>query len=270
MEKQKAELSHPSGASWRSAEPGIPGDARLHHPAIGLLELSTEVVTTAEIAAFMPGCRYGIYTSRVECADRIDVENLASMESQLERAAELLPAAELLDAIFYACTTGSAVIGPDRVASHIGRIRPGIPVFDPMSAVVAGLAAQNVRRIAIVTPYGSETNGMLAEFLASRGIELVSAITFNLMTGIEMNRLAPRDIYLAALQSNTTDAEAIFISCTGIRTSPILIDLEREIGKPVIASNQALVWQCCETLGLHRTDMDGGSLFRHRLPPRDR
>lgn len=240
---------------------------KVHRPAIGLIELSTEVVTHSEIKAFLPSCDAGIYTSRIEFGDATDISGLSSMEAHLHSATGLFPAGDFLDAVVYACTSGTMVIGAERVRSIIGSLRPGIPVYDPISAVISGLAAMNRRRIAVVTPYIRETNSVVARYLAQSGIEVVNAVTFDLLSGASMNRLSPRDIYNAGILADTPDAEAVFISCTGIRVSPILDDLERTLGKPVLSSNQALAWQCCETVGLVREDGRGGSLFGRRYQP---
>jgi maleate isomerase len=237
---------------------------KLHQPAIGLLELSTEIVMHAEIRAFMPECNHGIYTSRVEFGDNADIEGLGEMEGFLNTAASLLPAEEWLDAIVFGCTSGSMVIGPDRIQELVSRARPGVPVFNPISAVVAGLRTMDRKKVAVVTPYPQETNRVVASFLNREGIDIVNAVTFDILSGYAMSRLAPKDIYAAALRANSDDAEAIFISCTALQVSPVLEDIERETGKPVVSSNQALAWQCCETAGVQRTDERGGALFGYR------
>lgn len=254
---------------WHVVELPSFASGKVHSPAIGLIELSTEVVTHSEIKAFLPQSDAGIYTSRIEFGDAADINGLSSMEAHLSSATGLLPAGDFLDAVVYACTSGTMVIGAERVRSIIGSLRPGIPVYDPISAVISGLAAMNRRRIAVVTPYVRETNSVVARYLAQSGIEVVNAVTFDLLSGAAMNRLSPRDIYYAGIRADTPEAEAVFISCTGIRVSPILDDLEKALGKPVLSSNQALTWQCCETVGLRRNDGRGGSLFDFRCQRRD-
>lgn len=240
-------------------------EGKLHRPAIGLIELSTEIVMNAEMRAFLPDCDYGIYTSRVEFGDTADIKGLSGMKSHLNAAAKLLPDSEWLDAIVYGCTSGSMVIGPAQVNSLISSARPGVPVFNPISAVIAALRAMKLRRIAIVTPYAHETNQVVNSFLSQTGIDIVNAVTFNILSGYTMSRLSANDLYAAALQADTEEAEAIFVSCTTLCVSPMLEDLERVTGKPVVTSNQALVWQCCESTGLHRTDGHGGALFDYRF-----
>jgi maleate isomerase len=250
---------------WPVVEPPKLTNGKMHRPAIGLLELSTEVVMQSEIRAFLPESDHGIYTGRVRFDDRADIRGLSDMEERLSSAAALLPDAEWLDAIVYGCTSGSMVIGPDRVAALVQAARPGVPVFNPISAVVAGLTAMKRRRIAIVTPYPQEVNRIVHAFLTHRGIEVVGAATFDLLSGYAMSRIPPDDLLAAAQQADCDAAEAIFISCTALRVSPILEELERRAGKPVVSSNQALAWQCCQAAGVARGDGRGGALFHHYL-----
>jgi len=264
INKSISELNTVPG-EWPVVEHAPLLQGKLHRPAIGLIELSTEIVMNAEMRAFLPDCNYGIYGSRVEFGDTADINGLAGMEAHLNAAANLLPSQDWLDAIVYGCTSGSIVIGPAQVNSLISSARPGTPVFNPISAVIAALKAMKLRRIAVVTPYAHETNQVVNSFLSQNGIEIVNALTFNILSGYTMSRLSPKDFYSAALQANTDEAEAVFISCTASYLSPILEDLECAIGKPVVTSNQALVWQCCEATGLHRTDGHGGALFDYRF-----
>ena len=46
------------------------------------------------------------------------------------------------------------------------------------------------------------------------------------------------------------DCEGLLISCAGIQLAPVLGQIEKEFGRPVIASNQALVWHCLRMLNL--------------------
>ena len=57
------------------------------------------------------------------------------------------------------------------------------------------------------------------------------------------------------------EAEAYFLSCTTIRSAPVIADLERDFGKPVVTSNQAFAWHALHTGGV-RDKMPGfGELF---------
>lgn len=243
--------------------PELPA-GKIYRPSIGLIELSTEVVMQAEMRAFVPSFAPGIYTSRVSFSDEPSVDGLAEMEKGLTASAGLLPDGEWMDAIVYGCTSGSVVIGPDRVEELIKAKHPQVPVFTPINSVLAGLRAMAKKRIAIVTPYPQEVNKVVYDYITANGVDVVSAATFAFDSGYAMSRIPPRALLAAALDAESDGAEAIFICCTTLQVSAIIEELERLTGKPVISSNQALTWQCYLAAGIF-SPPGRGALFQYDL-----
>jgi maleate isomerase len=68
--------------------------------------------------------------------------------------------------------------------------------------------------------------------------------------------------YQLARQANTPDAEAVFLSGTGLPTVGILETLEQDLKKPVISSNQASLWQALRLAGVRQAVTGFGSLLR--------
>ena len=58
------------------------------------------------------------------------------------------------------------------------------------------------------------------------------------------------------------EAEAIFISCGALRTLDIIDELEEEVGKPVVTSNQAMLWDTLRLAGIEDRLEGYGRLFR--------
>jgi maleate isomerase/arylmalonate decarboxylase len=48
------------------------------------------------------------------------------------------------------------------------------------------------------------------------------------------------------------DAEAVFLSGTGLPTLPVLELLEQDLGKPVISSASAMMWQALRLAGVRQ------------------
>ena len=51
----------------------------------------------------------------------------------------------------------------------------------------------------------------------------------------------------------THRADLLFISCTALRASLVIDQIEQRIGKPVVSSNQALAWHSLQLAGLPQT-----------------
>jgi len=60
---------------------------------------------------------------------------------------------------------------------------------------------------------------------------------------------------------NIPEADAVFISCTSVRTFEIIAPLERDLGKPVISSNQATIWHALRKTGIRDTIEGYGRLL---------
>ncbi len=57
------------------------------------------------------------------------------------------------------------------------------------------------------------------------------------------------------------DADALFISCTALPVLNIIDKLEKKLNKPVLSSNQALIWDSLENIGKNNAVTGFGKLF---------
>ena len=57
------------------------------------------------------------------------------------------------------------------------------------------------------------------------------------------------------------DADALFISCTALPALAIIDRLEKKHGKMVLSSNQALIWETLEKIGMNKSIAGFGKLF---------
>ena len=58
-----------------------------------------------------------------------------------------------------------------------------------------------------------------------------------------------------------TDADVLFISCTALPVLDIIEKLEKKLNKPVLSSNQALIWDALEKIGKNNDIQGFGKLF---------
>ena len=84
----------------------------------------------------------------------------------------------------------------------------------------------------------------------------------NIERDSDMVRVAPDYILEFAKSLDRPDAEAVFISCGALRSLEIVEDLERAIGKPVVASNQAMIWDSLRLAGIDDRIAGYGALLR--------
>jgi maleate isomerase len=130
----------------------------------------------------------------------------------LSAAATLLPDGSL-DVVCYACTSGSLVIGEDRVFAELNKAQPQAKATSLITGVMRSLEAVGARRIVVGTPYLDEINQAEACYMAERGFEIVDIQGLNLEKDSDMVRVTPAFIREFAISLDRPDADAVFISC---------------------------------------------------------
>ncbi|MGH1542752.1 MAG: maleate cis-trans isomerase family protein [Arenicella sp.] len=229
---------------------------------IGLVVLSTDYATERDFRNMLPTDDIAFFVSRIETSGSVNVDDLSAHKSRLAGAAELILPGGDLDVMAFSCTSATAVIGQSGVEKAIHAARPGIPCVTPISAALAAFDALEVNRIAVLTPYIDEVNKVTAACLTEAGVNIVAFNGFQIEDDHEMAKLSPQSIAAAAREVDTPEAEAIFISCTALRSADVVEELEQALGKPVITSIQAMFWQCLRKLNYKKPIDQYGQLFR--------
>ncbi len=228
---------------------------------IGLIVLATDNTTEREYARFCDPEHIGVYANRVAYENPTTAENLRSMGPRIETAAASILPGQDLDVLSYACTAASVVLGDDFVAEMLGRAKPGAACVTPTSAAFAGFSALNVRRISVLTPYTRRVTKEVADYLEAGGTAVSNAVHMGLEDDRDMARVSQDSIVSAGIAAMNPDAEALFISCTALRAVGAVKAIEAQTGRPVVTSNQALVWRSLRLLGDTRGIRGYGALF---------
>jgi arylmalonate decarboxylase len=193
----------------------------------------------------------------------------------------ILPAAEYLakqgvDAIMVIGTSLTFYRGPEAHAKLLRELRErtGLPVSTMSQALIDGLREVGAKRVAVATAYTDIVNRKLRELLAAAGIEVLSLEAFDLLEfggpakKSEAEIIALSDTAVAkANAAKGAGAEAILISCGGLRTLGVAEPLEASHGIPVVSSATAAFWAAMRLVG-QSGHVDGyGQLFRRSRPP---
>lgn len=219
---------------------------------IGLILLATDHTTERDFQRMVPHAELGLYGTRVEYANPTTPENLRRLAPRLSAAAAMILPGERLDALYFGCTSASVVIGDESVAAAIDRVRPGVPLVTPVTAACDAFRALGVRRISVLTPYTLETSQPLFPYFEARGFNVATLACFGFDDDRQMARIQPEALVEAAVEFTAREAEALFISCTALRSAQVAERIETAIGRPVITSNQAGVWRCLRHAGIAR------------------
>ena len=194
------------------------------------------------------------------------VEGIAR-DPNIGRAARRL-AERGAEAVAYGCTSGSYVLGSDGDAAIVAQMQAAArtPATTTSSAVVAALRELGVQQVAVLSPHIDDLNERLRAYLETSGCIVASMIGLNRWGDIEA--IEPEETRgIIESRVDVPAAEAVFISCTGMRTAEIINDLESSLGKPVITANQATLWQLANLLGIRNAVPHRGRLLAEAAKP---
>ncbi len=191
-----------------------------------------------------------------------DAESIETMERHSERAIEEL-AAGGMDAIAYGCLSTSLVKGQgwsERFESWVME-HTGIPSTTAATATIEALKTRGVRQVAVASPYPEKFGGLLTDFFSAYGIKVAANRSLGISDPMEVGKVPPGTVYRLAREVDTPKADAVCIVATDLQTVSLIETLESDLGKPVITTNQALIWKTLALAGVDESISNFGSLF---------
>jgi len=170
-----------------------------------------------------------------------------------EMATEIASAARLLgdcgcDLIVFHCTDTSMTEGPkgeERILSLI-RDATGIAALATSRLVRDALTALGMRSMVLLSPYRMNDN--VIRYLRAAGFEVVHDVALGL-TAREFTTVTPPQWADLARANDRASADGIFLSCTNTTQIDAIAEIEARLGKPVVNSNQAVLWGALGRLG---------------------
>lgn len=210
---------------------------------LGLIVLQTDETIEPEFAKLFAENPAPRYVSRIASAASVSTDSLAEMERLLPAAADLLPKARPYKVVGYGCTSASSVIGSERVEQMVQQTCDVVTVTNPLRAAIACAADQGVSKFALLSPYVEEVNEPLRAAFAKGGISTDVFGTFGEAEEAKVVRISTKSIVEAACNLGAdSQVDAVFLSCTNLRTLDAIDQIREKIGKPVLSSNQSLAW----------------------------
>jgi arylmalonate decarboxylase len=149
---------------------------------------------------------------------------------------------------------------------RIMRQATGLPATTMSSGVVEALRTLGARRLTVATAYVDEVNRRLATFLDDAGFTVAHLEALGLERVEDVLAVKQDDLLElgARAAAAVPDADALFISCGGLRTLDITVPLEERTGLPVVSSATAGAWAA-----LRLIDRGGRAAGYGRLLDRD-
>lgn len=127
----------------------------------------------------------------------------------------------------------------------------GLPATTMSTGIAQALGAIGAKRVALGTAYGRVVNDRLEHFLTETGYSVAGCASLDIedvdavfsVTGDMLMELGDRALQVSG------NADALFLSCGGLRTLEVTVPLERRHGLPVVSSSTAGAWQAMRLIG---------------------
>ncbi|MED7678882.1 Asp/Glu racemase [Rhodobacteraceae bacterium IMCC15231] len=168
------------------------------------------------------------------------------------------------DIVLYGCTSATLTHGPEFDRNLAIKIERGSDSVSLTAAgsLVAAIQSLKIHRVGFSSPYVGDINDKAVDFLMQNGIETVKRADIGHDLGCYgQGELTPDAIYRLALKADDPKAEAIILSCTDMRSVEVIEKIEAALGKPVVTSNQAMMFCLCRKLAIPRHPSLPGRLF---------
>jgi maleate isomerase len=177
-------------------------------------------------------------------------EALRAMNAEVRQGARLL-ATLSPDVVAYACTAGSFVDGPDATRALLQDLGLIVkcPVVATSATMVEAIRSLGVSRVGLATPYPKDVTEAERRYLVESGFDVVSCQGLG-RSGAAVRPTTSEEIIALVRKADAPEAQALFVSCTDLRALEIVHELERQVGKPVLTSNQVTLWGILRALNL--------------------
>jgi len=224
-----------------------------------IIPSSNRMVEQEMIAGFPAGVQPHVTRLRMTGPNRAP---LATVLPRIEEATRALTDASCAVVAFH-CTANSMEegrAGEERILAAM--TAAGAPhATTTATAIRRAFEALGARRVVLITPYDQCTTDHEAEFLHESGYQVLHAVGFGLKGSDAYCATPPAFWRDRVREAARPDADVYFVSCANISVFSVIEELEQHLDRPIVTSNQAVVWDCVRRLGWPDRGSCPGRLF---------
>jgi maleate cis-trans isomerase len=211
---------------------------------VGLIIPSVNTYSEPQFNRFAPD-GLGIHVARARVAGQWK-RPLPELKDEIAGAAKLLSDCHP-DVIVFHCTDTSMTQGPQGEGKILDIVKDatGIEAMATSRLVLEALQTLGIKKLVLLTPYKS--NKAVIDYLTAAGVTVLRDVAMKLEAK-DFGSVTPADWARMAKELDGSDADGVFLSCTNTTQIEAIAEIERMLGKPVVNSNQAVLWGCVKRL----------------------
>ena len=231
------------------------------NPRIGLIALASDFMIEKDFMSIIKDKDIDFFVNRIEIYNPLTSKNLIKMSEKVTAVTKDILPNQKIDCVVYGCTSGTIAAGYDSIEKKVKLAKPEAKVTTPSTAAVKALKKLKIKKIAVFTPYIKDLNNDVIEFFKKENFSITSNSYFDIKNDIDIGKVDPEYLFEVLSQMDLKDADALFVSCTALPVLQLIDKLEKKLNKPVLSSNQALIWDTLENIGKNFSINGFGKLF---------
>ena len=234
-----------------------------YNPRVGLITLASDFRIEKDFNNVIYGKDIDLYCNRIKCYNPLTNETLKKMANDIPKVTEDILPDQKLDCVAYGCTSGTIAAGYSSIYKKVNLAKPNTKVTTPITSTIKALKKLNINKISVFTPYTDEINQSVAEYFKKENVEVVSLSFFDIASDLDIGKVDPNYLFEVLSKIDLSESDALFVSCTALPVLSLIDKLEKKLGKIVLSSNQALIWDTLKEIDYNK-NIDGfGQLFKN-------
>jgi maleate cis-trans isomerase len=229
---------------------------------IGLLVPSSSSVQEWDIGRALPD-DITLHVARMRLSN-VDAESTLRIVQEIETESQKLADVDV-DVIIFPATAPSSRNGIGYDQELIKRITAasGKPATTASTALLEALHVLSATRIVLGAPWSASVNQSVAAFIEANGVKVLAQEALGLTRNLDIGLLDPQTAYDIGRRVDAAEADAVLLACGNWSTFGIIDRLERDLGKPVLTTNQVSLWHALKMMGMRPLDGLGVLLREH-------
>jgi maleate isomerase len=217
----------------------------------GALIPSTNTTVEIEYSHLLPAGVCQAHYGRVLSASKDKSPFSPPLDADVEYQSKLLATAQV--EMIALIQTSACLFADDYDETTCARITTasgGVPAITSAMAIGEALRALGARHVALVSPYSDEVNARARRYFESKhGLQIAALEGFAAKDSYMIGKLGPENARDAFARIDRPEIEAFIVPGGNFPTMAAIPAWEAEFKKPVVTTNQAVVWAVLRRLG---------------------
>ena len=194
----------------------------------------------------------GVFAARMFIPPATTSEAFIEMDRSEGKAAIRQLSSVFPDVIAYGCTASSIIQGLEYDSHLRAEISAAykVPSTTAAHAILVAADTLGARKVSIVSPYTKEVDEAEHRYFAAAGLEVLGGAHLGIADGFQLAQPEPDELFELGRRGFDAQSDALIMTCLNTRSHTVIDRLEQALGKPVITSTQATLWQALRLAGI--------------------